>query len=68
MRVLDELVDVTVTGEYVDGVTGFTTLRGQRREDVVGLEPGGFEDRDGVTARGWVTARVTARAVTLKCP
>ena len=46
VRVLDELVGVAVAGEDEDVVARLAALRGQRGDDVVGLEPGRLEDRD----------------------
>ena len=46
VRVLDELVGVAVAGDDDDVVPLVATRRGQRRQDVVGLEAGRFEQRD----------------------
>ncbi len=46
MRVLDELVAVPVAGDDHDVVAGATALRGERGDDVVGLEAGDLEDGD----------------------
>ena len=46
VRVLDELVAVAVAGDDDDVVARVAALRGERGDDVVGLDAGHLEDRD----------------------